>query len=259
MPPKKKAKKAKIGFDCMAERLDTIFHSLLPTKPATATTNGHINTAHRRLQSSFSSSMKGRIAPTTATPRSVSPMPSTGRSISTRSSAPPSAERNARSPSLLPPPLEEGDDRGTVGRHDGVALIRSSTNHGMKRLKNAQILRLMQHDELTLVIPPTDYKQPKSSIQPRKNLMHEFCRVILSASARKMNTEEKEEYMLNELSLRSILRDRKEHHEYNVRICNYPERPKLARYDPLTIDLEYMLRGPTRYQSLHLDQEIMRL
>ena len=34
MPPKKKAKKTKIGFDCMAERLDTIFYSLLPAKPA---------------------------------------------------------------------------------------------------------------------------------------------------------------------------------------------------------------------------------
>ena len=59
MPPKKKAKKAKIGFDCMAERLDAIFYSLLPTKPATATAKGHINTVHWRLQSSFSSSMKG--------------------------------------------------------------------------------------------------------------------------------------------------------------------------------------------------------
>ena len=64
--------------------------------------------------------------------------------------------------------------------------------------------------------------------------MHEFRRVILSASARKMNTEEKEEYMLNELGLRSILREGKEHHGYNVRICNYPEQPKLARYDPLS-------------------------
>ena len=147
--------------------------------------------------------MKGRKAPNTRTNRSVSPIPSPsiGRSISNRSSDPPSAKRYARFPSVLLPPLEEGDDCGTVGRHDDVSLIRSSTNHGMKRPKNAQILRLMQHDELTLVIPPADYKQPKSSIQPRKDLMHEFRRVILSASARKMNTEEKEEYMLNELGL----------------------------------------------------------
>ena len=93
---------------------------------------------------------------------------------------------------LISHPLEEGDDYGTVGRHDNVSLIRSSPNHDMKRLKNAQILRLMQHNELTLVIPPADYKQSKSSIQPQKDLMHKFFWVILSASARKMNTKEKD-------------------------------------------------------------------
>ena len=86
-----------------------------------------------------------------------------------------------------------------------------------------------------------DYKQPKPNIQPWKDLMHEFWRVILSASLRKMNTEEKTEYIQKELNERAILREGKKHHEYNVRICNYPECPKLAQYDPLNIDLDYML------------------
>ena len=34
MPPRKKAKKPKIGFDCMADRLDKTFYSLIPAKPA---------------------------------------------------------------------------------------------------------------------------------------------------------------------------------------------------------------------------------
>ena len=99
----------------------------------------------------------------------------------------------------------------------------------------------MQDNEFTLVIPPADYKQPTSSIQSGKDLMQKFCRVILSASLRQMNIKGRDEYMQNKLSLRGISREGKEHHEYNVRICNYPERPQLSRYDPLRIDLDYML------------------
>ena len=56
-----------------------------------------------------------------------------------------------------------------------------------------------------------------------------------------MNTAEKNEYIKKKLGEQAILREGKEYHEYNDCLCNYPERPKLAQYDPLNIDLDYML------------------
>ena len=69
--------------------------------------------------------MKDRKAPTTQSTRLVLPVPSSSMSssIQTHSSAPPSATRNARSLSVLTPPLEEGEEYGTVGRHNNVSLM----------------------------------------------------------------------------------------------------------------------------------------
>ena len=72
--------------------------------------------------------------------------------------------------------------------------------------------------------------------------MYEFWRVILSStSSQKMNTEEKNQYVQKELSETAISREEKDHHEYNVCICNYPKHPNLAQYDPLSLNIDYML------------------
>ena len=60
MPPRKKAKKPKIGFDCMADPLDKTFYNLLTTKPSHITAYGHITTTQKHLKSSFASSTKGK-------------------------------------------------------------------------------------------------------------------------------------------------------------------------------------------------------
>ena len=56
-----------------------------------------------------------------------------------------------------------------------------------------------------------------------------------------MNALEKIQYIQNKLSERAISREEKDHFEYNVCICNYPEHPNSAQYNPLSFDIDYML------------------
>ena len=125
-----------------------------------------------------------------------------------------------RSPSNVLSLSEDGGyNEDIVRRHDAVVSIMLSQNYGMKRLKIAHILRLMPHGKFTLIIPPTDYTQPRPSIKPRNDLMHAFWHVILSsASLRQMNALEKIQYVEKEPNEIVILRERKDHFEYNVRV-----------------------------------------
>ena len=71
MPPKRKAKKPKIGFDYVVDQLDKTFYNLLSAKLAPPTAHGYIKTAHQCLKFSFASSMKYRKSPTTPSTRSA--------------------------------------------------------------------------------------------------------------------------------------------------------------------------------------------
>ena len=64
-----------------------------------------------------------------------------------------------------------------------------------------------------------------------------------------MNALEKIQYVEKELSERTISREGKDHFECNVCICNYPERPNLAQYDPLSLNIDCMLgMGNARFR-----------
>ena len=150
----------------------------------------------------------------------------------------PSSEVESRSPSESPSPSDDSKyNEDIMRRHGNMSSIVSPQNHGMKRLKTAHILQLMPHDKFTLVTPHTDPKQPKPSIKPQNGLVHMFWPVILSsASSRRMDAHEKIQFVEKELSEGAISREGKDHSEYNIYICNYPKRPNLAQYGPLSLD-----------------------
>ena len=56
-----------------------------------------------------------------------------------------------------------------------------------------------------------------------------------------MTNDEKNDYFAKALEGRSVTREGKDHHEYNVRITSYPERSKLEQLDLPSNDLKYML------------------
>ena len=57
-PTMKNVKKPKIGFDCVAERLEKVFYSIPSSKPAPPTAYGHMNTVQKHLKLLFASSTK---------------------------------------------------------------------------------------------------------------------------------------------------------------------------------------------------------
>ena len=84
---------------------------------------------------------------------------------------------------------------GVVDRLDGDETIVSSSDHGMKRLRISAALRLRVGDKFTLIVPPTDAKQYRSSIKPRNDTTGAFRKIILStANTRNMSKEDKETY-----------------------------------------------------------------
>ena len=100
----------------------------------------------------------------------------------------------------------------------------------------------MNDECYTLVVPPVDAKQPRSTIKPRNSIETEFRRVILSAtSSLMMNADQKEVFYKKELATRTIPRDGEDNIEYNIHITSYAERNKLAQPNPLQNDIDYML------------------
>lgn len=210
----------KLGFDIIAEELDNRFYRMMLEKPPPTKASYNIITARDRLRTSFSASIqRGRKAPV-----------------------------NPGNHAMY---VTDDEREGKRIRRDCPATIRSSKNRGMQRLKLIQIVSLRKSDEFTLVVPPTDYKAPKVAIQPRKDVIEDFKRVILSAVSRRfrLSNKGKEEYYAKDLTERTISMDGKDSYEYNVRIIDYPERAKLEEKNLLQSERDRVLEEA----GLHLE------
>ena len=166
----KKSRTDEDGFHKVANILDRSFYDLLQFKPPPDNSHGNLLTAHKQLKTSFTASLKGvPKTPKKQTPPSTGAVtPSTAGSLPTRSS---SRRSSLPSVSSLETPVTARSEGSGVSiqslRFDDVSAVPSSTNQGMRRMRILDVLRLMPGDEFTLVIPPTDRKQPKPAIEPR--------------------------------------------------------------------------------------------
>ena len=103
-----------------------------------------------------------------------------------------------------------------VPRYDVREMNTSSAVQGMRRLRIIDILQLRKGDEFTLLVPPTDRKQPRKAIAPRRGVLQNFRRVILGAAGRRMSAADRDKYYAADLNGRSIVREGKPNHEINV-------------------------------------------
>ena len=127
-------------------------------------------------------------------------------------------------------------------RLDAVSDEKSSQSQGMRRLKMSEMVQLMVGDEVCLVVPPSNHKVPKAARQPRRCLLSDFRRVILSSSPSDVRTRaDRDDFMNDDFLQRTVHQSGMPHIEFNVRVAKYLERSKLSLQNPLKIDVDHWL------------------
>ena len=240
----KKARRPRSGFDIVADILDKIFFSLMQSPPVAA--NDNINVAFRALKSTFTAPRNGMANAPTPSP---SPVAATPVSRSTSSATLSTVSTRSMSGSLPTPTMlsltstvdasADALPNKLLDASEGFVAV-SSQNHGVRRLRIGEVLRLMENDELIIVIPPSDYKQPKDARAPR-NAVREGIRRIVRRTAPPITPAGKDEFVDAVFRRHAILRDGKSFHEFSARVAAYPERHKLDQQNPLPIDIRHML------------------
>ena len=217
------------GFTLLAEAMAELFRTLRPKASAPPTARGMLSIAQKQLSSNFQANARGQRAanppvnnPTTS-PTSAAvavDAPPTNVSSSTRftrSSIEPSSDaaRYLVSPVAL---YSHSDDE--IGRNN-VPL--SSQNRGMKRLEPEAIVNLRVSDDIIIVVPPVNRREPKEAKAARVSTIALFKRIVFNECGN-IPVADKNEMWDDELKKREIIREGKCYHEFNVVITSYAER-----------------------------------
>ena len=155
----------------------------------------------------------------------------------------------APSSAVTPSPVAAGSREEQ--RLDLVYDERSSQSQGIWRLKMPKVVRLMVGDEVFLMVPPSNHKVPKTDREPRRRLLSEFRKVILSSAPSDARTrEDRDKFVNDEYSERTIQQSGAPHIEFNIRVAKYPERSKFSLPNPLKINIDHWLGiGRTEVQT----------
>lgn len=171
---KTKSKKGAEGFDAAADILTQRFFAQIIKKKSAPSAAGAANNAFKELRTTFTASLKpSKIKPSPVTtitqPTIISQSQSTednnnSPSIPCRAIATPFTTRSSHSTSsslATASPFDFHDVDPNPYDDGTVYTPVSSVNRGMQRIKYPKILRLRVGNSFTLVIPPTDRKEPK--------------------------------------------------------------------------------------------------
>ena len=165
------------GFDAAAEILSHRFYSQIIKKKSSPSAAGAANNAFKELKTTFTASLKPSknkpppvtiSQPTTITQSQSTEDDSNSRSIPRVAIATPSTTRSSRSMASsleTVSPLDSHDVDPNPYDDGTVYTPVSSVNRGMQRIKYPKILCLRVGNSFTLVIPPTDRKEPKEAVK----------------------------------------------------------------------------------------------
>ena len=172
--PRKKQKVAIIGFDALASILTELLLSDQRKKGVQPKGAFAVRSATKHLLTSFTNSIAEAKKPSPT----ITPSPSLNHR-STRSSSAPTdpADPSAR---LFKQSVVVSKD--AVGGDACLTPI-SSTNRGMKRLKYAQIVRLRNQDEFTIVVPPIDRRQSQAAQKFRRLFLQDVKKTMLDGTS----------------------------------------------------------------------------
>jgi hypothetical protein len=224
----------------MAGKLTTLF--LDQFKAKSPTVEGLAHTTRRHLTTAFTASVnsKGASQPSVLTPSNNS---STPRIVSARSS----------SYSIDADADADADVNSNTERLDERLVPFSSTLRGAHRLRIIDILQLKVGQQVTIVIPsePKERDPAKSHRSGLMDLMKSAIRDVLDPA---VLSADRDDYVDHDLSLRTIEREGRLYHEFNVTISSYAERHRLE--DPIIreSEVDYLLNPQLRAGlSIRLD------
>jgi hypothetical protein len=204
------------GFDAIAKVLYHLMFDQLAhkAKPSIA---GITNTAYKELKSSFTESLKGVARDND---HMISVTPST-------LDRPRRAARMSYDGAPSPVPYQNiGVANPAPPRVDERLVPLSSAYRGVTRLRMKDILRLRVNDEILIVLPPTRPNKTDLPNLQRLSLLYSFQNVLLLGRP-SMSELDRHDFLEAALKQRSIVRDGRDHYEFNMTITSYPERHKL--------------------------------
>lgn len=120
----------------------------------------------------------------------------------------------------------------------------------MKRLKYAQVLRLRNSDEVTIVVPEADRRHSILARKFWKLFLSDVRKSILDGLSH-LTPDKREDIYVDHLARRSFQREGKTHVEFHVRIVSYPERDVLSKKDlPQTLLNHYLGEGGNGFYEM---------
>ena len=140
-----------------------------------------------------------------------------------------SPSQSDESPSERPSPValySTTDDNIDRYRHAQRTVPISSTNRGMKRLEPSAIVNLRVGDDITIVVPPINRREPNTAKVARVATINLFKRII-TANFLKTPEIDKEEFWMHKLNKHVVVREGKLYHEFHVVISKYAERSRV--------------------------------
>ena len=119
----------------------------------------------------------------------------------------------------------------------------------MKRLKYAQVVRLRNQDEFTIVVPPVDKRQSLVAQKFRRLFLQDVKKAMLDGMAFR-TAHDRDAKFAEAIQECTFQREAKPHVEFHVRIVSYPERETLQKTDLPNPMLNYFMgEGATDFTS----------
>ena len=187
------------GFDAIAKVLDHLMFDQLAhkAKPSIA---GITNTAYKELKSSFTESLKGVARDHDHT---ISVTPST-------------LDRPRQTTRMC----YDGGPSPVPYRNNGVANpAPPRVDERLVPLSSADIMRLRVNDEILIVLPPPHLNKTDLPNLQRLSLRHSFQNVLLLGRP-SMSELDRHDFLEAALKQRSIVRDGRNHYEFNMTITS---------------------------------------
>ena len=212
----------------------------MQSNPRPLLSKDNINGAVKSPKRTFTASKKYTVAATPASPAFRSIVSTTPSTISTRSLT---GSLPTPVTLTLKPATDTGDNHCCDNslHYDNESVPVLPHNHGVRWLWIAEVLRLMDSNQCTLVVPPSDYKQPKDTRVPSNVVRDGIRRMIRATAWSDYSASEKDAFVGAVFGGDGILREGKQYHELNVRVMTYAERHILDAVDPLSNDISHML------------------
>ena len=223
------------GFDFMAVALKNHLHDTFPS--TTPTISGVIRNAFKHLKTSFFASLKGTSPVLTVTPSTTS------RHSRHSSNLPPptpvsfpSMENYITQDTVISPDITPDDDPDDIIDHphrlDRRYTPVSCTNQALKRLRMDELVRLRHLDEVIILIPPSNRKDPKPFRKVCDATLNKMRNIVVYNYRNSTTAGAWKRYFEKELEHRRVDRNGHVGYEFHVRVLAYPERARME-LDPI--------------------------